>query len=193
MIVCKKPCTLFDVDLLGLGVLAALGVAAWWLVVAPWQQMWSEYAILAAQRATADAGLQTDSRTWDRYQQGLSDLQRTVAGQLDAAPRAATLAQQLRRMTELAETSHLEVTSVAPQPAAEQGAYLVSDIAVSGRGRAHDFILFLDRLAQENPHQSLEACAVRRSLGEGDICDLAWTIRMYLLPDQGEPQPGVAP
>lgn len=193
MIVCKKPCTLFDVDLLGLGVLAALGLAAWWLVVAPWRQMWSDYAILAAQRASAEAALQADSQAWERYQQGLTDLERTVAGQLEAAPRVATLAQQLRRMTELAEAADLEVTSVVPQPAEEQGAYLVSDIAVSGRGRAHDFIRFLDRLAQENPHQSLEACAVRRNLGDGDLCDLAWTIRMYLLPDQDRPQPGAAP
>ena len=55
MIVCKKPCTLYDVDLLGAAGVLALGLAAWWLVVAPWQQMWHDYQALSTARAAAAA------------------------------------------------------------------------------------------------------------------------------------------
>ena len=57
MIVCKKPCTLYDVDLLGAAGVLALGLAAWWLVVAPWQQMWHDYQALSTARAAAAARL----------------------------------------------------------------------------------------------------------------------------------------
>ena len=51
MIVCRKPWTLYDADLLGAAIVLALGLAAWWLEVVPWQRMWHDYQTLSTARA----------------------------------------------------------------------------------------------------------------------------------------------
>ncbi|MCK4340090.1 MAG: type 4a pilus biogenesis protein PilO [Phycisphaerae bacterium] len=191
MIVCKKPWTLYDVDLIGMVGLAVLGLAAWWLILAPWQETWNEYRELAAARSVAQAGLQQDLLELERFEPGLVELEHVLAAEFREVPRAEAFSRLLRQMTSVAEEANLELLNVVPQPAVTKGAYRVSDVQVDGRGRSRDFIRFLDRLALENPYQSLRTCSIsRRATGPEPTCNLAWTIRLYLLPTEVESEPG---
>lgn len=183
MIVCKKPCTLYDVDLIGLVGLAALGLAAWWLVLAPWQTTWNRYRELAVKHLAAESKLQQEVLELKQFQERLAQIEGTVTSQAEEVPHAAWLSRLLRKMTDLAKEAELEVHSVAPQPAIREGEYLVNDIQLTGRGRSHGLIRFLDQLARENPYQSLRYCSITHSAGESDpTCELSLTVRLYLLP-----------
>lgn len=183
MIVCRKPYTLYDVDLLGAAGVLALGLAAWWFVVAPWQQMWHDYQALSAARTAATGRLRDDVKELERFEQGLAQLDGLVTADFGDIPRSDSISQLLRKMTDLAKGEQLELLDVTPQPATASGAYWVSDIKVGARGHSRDFMRFLDHLARENPYQSLQTCSISRATqGPPGLCELAWTVRVYLLP-----------
>lgn len=183
MIVCKKPITLHDVDLMGMAGLAALGLAAWWLVAAPWQQTWTNYGELAAKHRSIETQLQEDVVELERFQQGLAQLEQTLTSQAEKVPRAVSGSRLLREMTDVAKHAQLRILSVAPQPAKRDGDYVINDIQLTARGRSRDFIRFLDRLARDNPYQSLQHCSITRPAGRDEpTCELSWLVRLYLLP-----------
>jgi len=186
VIVCRKPCTLYDFDLLGVAGVVVAALAAWWVVVAPWRQMWNEYRGLVGVRERTERALQQETAALDRFEQGLAQLGDAVAAEADEVPRAAAYAQLLKRMTDAALDAQLDLLNVSPQPVVARGPYLVSDVKLGGRGRSQDFIRYLDRLAQENPYQALQTCALTRAASPGapaaPLCDLSWTVRLYLLP-----------
>lgn len=192
MILCKRPLTIYDVDLLGASGLVVLGLAAWWAVALPWQRTARGYHELAARRAALQNGLHAETDQLERSQQQLAQLTEIVRVQTADAPRPNSLSRQLARMAELAKEVNVELLRVVPQPVAGEGAYTVCDIQVTGRGRSHDFIRFLDRLARENPCQTLRACAITRATDDAAAtCDLRWTVRFYFLPETVAP-PGEA-
>lgn len=183
MIVARKPWIIYDVDLVGAAAVVALAVAAWWFAVLPWQKTWARSRELAAQHATLQAGLRNDVTELEQFQQQLSELEHTVNEEAAEVPRADSVSELLRRMTDLARDADLELINVAPRPATTDGAYLVSDIEVTGRGRSHDFIRFLDQLALGNPYQALRSCTITRpASADRPTCELAWTVRLYVLP-----------
>ena len=190
--------SVYDIDLLGAAVLILLGLASWWIVVAPWQQTWRDYRTLADLRVAARLGIREDSAEIQRSRKELARLEQVVASQVDSTPDADALSNLLRDMTDLAERTDIELLSVVPQPIAEEGIHRVADIKFTGRGRSTQFIKFLDRLAEGNPHQSLMSCSITRQADcmgppeeEADergedaragTCSLMWTVRFYLLP-----------
>lgn len=191
MIVCRRPCTLYDVDLIGLAALAAIGAAAWFFVVAPWGDTWTRYRELAARRTAVETQLQRDLDDLQRFEADLARIQRAGADQAGRAPTAASVSQLLRQVTDLAQVAGLELLSVAPQAMQRDGPYLVHEIQLAGRGRSRDFFLYLDRLAREIPYQSLQNCSISRAATSAEpICDLAWSIRLYLLPEAPAPATG---
>jgi Tfp pilus assembly protein PilO len=191
VIVARTPLKLFDVDVVGLVVLGVVGAAAWWLVIAPWQRLWGDYRTLSAAHAEVRSGLEHDILELERFQKGLAELERVVVEEIGEVPGEDAFPQLLRQMTDVAKASNIEVLNVKPQPATRVGGYMISDIDVGGRGSSHDFIRFLDRLAQVNPFQSLESCALSNTPGASDqACELTWTVRMYLLPNSPAPRTG---
>lgn len=183
MIIARKPWVLYDVDLLGAGTVIALALAACWLTVMPWQRTWARSRELATQHATLQAGLRDDVAELERFEQQLKQLEGVVNTQAAEVPRADSVSDLLRRITDLAKDAELELINVAPRPATVEGAYLVSDIEVTARGRSHDFIRFLDQLAMGNPYQALRSCSITRPASSGrPTCELVWTIRLYVLP-----------
>jgi Tfp pilus assembly protein PilO len=183
VIIARKPWTIYDVDVLGAGGVLLLAAAAWWLAITPWQKTWAHSRELATQRTNLQAGLREDVAELEHFQRQLTQLEGVVAAQTAEVPRADSVSDLLRRMTDLAKDAELELINVAPRPATAEGAYLVSDIEVTGRGRSHDFIRFLDQLALGNPYQALRSCSITHPAG-GDrtTCDLTWTVRLYVLP-----------
>ncbi len=183
MIICRKPITLYDVDVLGAVGVVVLSVAIWWLVVVPWQQTLRRHGETVAQRTAAQARLQADLAASEQFAEEMAQVERAVATQTALVPRSDSLSRLLSELTELAKESRLELLSVAPQPAISEGAYLVSDIQVSGRGQARDFVQFLDQMASNNPYQTLRGCSISRPANNPQAtCDLTWTVRLYLLP-----------
>jgi len=193
VIVCRRPCTLYDVDVLGTLGLVALGIGAWWLVLAPWQQTWSEYRELSTRHAAAVTHLQQEIHELDRFEKELTQIEQVVASQSEQIPRATAISRLLREMTDIAKQSHLELLNVAPQPLADEGDYLVNDIEVTGRGSSHDLIRFLDRFALRNPHQALRACSITHPATAQDAtCEVTWSVRLYLLPGESRSTEGAS-
>lgn len=191
MIICRKPFTLHDVDLLGLVGLTVLGALAWWLVVLPWQRTWASYRELAGRHAAAQASLRGAMAELTKYRDGLDALRSVIAAEAENVPQAASISRMLRDMTGIARESGIEILSVVPRPAARDGDYVVNDIHVLGQGRSLDFMRFLNRLAEANPYQSLQQCSIQRSAEGGEPrCRLAWQIRLYLLPVEAESRRG---
>ena len=191
MIICHRPWKIYDVDAVGAAGVLVFVLAAIWLVLGPWQRTWNSYRRLADERMAVGAKLRDDGAKREQGDQGTKDREQTGGDQLARAPNADSYSRLLSRITDVAKECQLELLSVAPQPATASGAYLVSDVQIGGRGRSRDFILFLDRLAQENPYQSLWACSLSRvPTATEPLCDLAWTIRMYLLPAANDGRAG---
>jgi Tfp pilus assembly protein PilO len=183
MIVSRRPWTLYDVDIVGGASVMLLLLAAVWLVVWPWQRTWREYRHAQTARSEAVKRLEDDRLVLDEFEQSLQPLQQAIASQTRQIPYADSFARLLQQLTDVANEAQLQLLTVQPQPIVESGPYLVSDIHLGGRGRSRDFIRFLDRLAQENPYQSLVTCAVDREAGDSQpACNLSWTVRLYLLP-----------
>ncbi len=183
MIISRRPWILFDVDVLGAAVVLLLGVAAWWSVLRPWQQTWADYRAAVTSRAVVTAKLEEEQLALREFELNLAPLQDTIAAQFKQIPAVDAFSNLLRQLTDVAHEARLELLSVEPQPMLAQGTYLISDIQVGARGRSPDFVRFLDRLAQENPYQTLRLCSIQRpAASEMPTCNLNWTIRMYLLP-----------
>jgi Tfp pilus assembly protein PilO len=181
VIVARKPCTIYDVDVIGAVALVAISLAAWWTALAPWQRTWEGYRAATARYAAARASLHVDVRELEHFRERLSQLESVVRARANEVPRVDALPQLLRQMTEIAKDAQIELLSVTPQPAREEGPHWVCDIQVVGRGRSLDLIRFLGRLAEQNPYQSLRACTiVRPGQAAEPTCDLAWTIRLYM-------------
>lgn len=135
MIVARKPWLLYDVDVIGILGALVLSVAAGWFVFARWQQTWTDYRELAAERSTAQSELQTELHKLEQYESGLAQLRHAVQSQTHRVPSVGALSSLLREMTDIARDVNLEVLSVTPQPLLSEGPYLVSDIPMGGRDR----------------------------------------------------------
>jgi Tfp pilus assembly protein PilO len=173
---------IYDVDVLGAAGLLALGVAAWLLVILPWQRTWQGSDSQRARQGTAETQLQDALAELNAFEQQLQRLEGLVAGQADRVPHTDALPDLLRQISELAQSARLELLNVVPRPAVASGPYWLSDIQIGARGESRDFIRFLDQLARLNPYQTLRAATVTRPPAAGPAaCDLSWTLRLYLL------------
>jgi len=189
MIICRRPITVYDVDLAGffsLGVIAAL---AYYLVAMPLQDRFGEYRTLSARQLTVEAMARQTGNRVRAVEAEVAQLNTTVAELIEQAPQTDSLPRFLNRATDLAERARLEVSQVVPQATRNEGEYIVADVQMSGRGRSIDFIKFLDTLAREDRYHTLQQFSITRSNdGQDERCALSWTLRLYMLP--AEPRSG---
>ncbi len=185
MIITRRPCRIYDVDLIGCGALALLLVAGYWFAARPWLAMWSQYKSVAQARHSAEILLENDLHTLEALEADLARLRSVIVSEVDEVPAVDAQPQLLREITDLAKACNLEVISVVPRAPEVHGVYLIADIDVGGRGASRDFVRFLDRLAATNPYQSLNACLMSHANhNETATCDLFCTVRLYLLPQR---------
>lgn len=184
MIVARRPVLLFDVDVLGLVGVGVLLIAGWMTVLQPWQSTWRSFRSLVTQHQDTAQALEAEIANLKRVEQELERLQQVAQQESAEVLQEASLGNLLREVTRVAEETGITLHSVAPQSAQQQGAYLAMDILITGQGRSHDFIRFLDRVGCDNPCQSLEACSIAHLASEaaGETCRLKWTMRVYMLP-----------
>jgi len=183
MIVCKKPCTVYDVDLAGLSALTVLGLLTYFAVVVPMRMHWNSYRDLSARQHSSETAVRQTGNQLRRVEADVTRLQAAIVTLARQAPQPGSLPQFLSRATVLAEGTQLEVFQVIPHATRAVDECLVADIEMSGRGHSLDFIRFLDALARENPYQSLRQFSItRREQSDDGLCDLSWTIRLHMLP-----------
>jgi Tfp pilus assembly protein PilO len=183
MIVCKKPCTIYDVDLAGLSALTVLGLLTYFVVVLPVRTHWDTYRELSARQHSSETAIRQTDGQLRKAESDIARLQAAIVKLSRQAPQAGSLPQFLSRATVLAEGAQLEVFQVVPHATRAVDECLVAEIEMSGRGHSLDFVRFLDTLARENPYQSLQQFSItRREESDDGVCDLSWTIRLRMLP-----------
>jgi Tfp pilus assembly protein PilO len=185
LILCRKPVVLHHVDALGLAYVGLALAASYFLVLAPWQEVWRTSRALAVRQVAAEQQLARDAAALEQAQAALDRLATAVQSAGAQMPPADGLARVLRELTDTAAATHLDLRSVTPLPAARAGDYVVNDVQVVAAGRCGAFIQFLDQLAVDNPYQSLQHCTLTRPVGAVEpACELSWVLRFYLTPDE---------
>jgi hypothetical protein len=184
MIVCRKPCTVYDVDVIGMAVLVVLSLAACFCVVIPAGKNGDEYRVLSTEvSSTRNAIAQANGRL-RQVNAEISLLEKAVSERTRAAAKPGELTPFLHQVVSLAEACDLEVAQVLPEPVRRSGGCLVGEARFSGRGNVVDFLRLLDQLGQKTPTFALKAFSIKGAGKPDDSrCILSWTMRLYMLDD----------
>lgn len=195
MIVRGRPCTLYDVDVIGLVALATIALAAYFGVILPGGATTLEYRDLSAKIVAANTAADQTAQRLQAVTQEVEMLQSGVFNRARAAPKPGALTPFLQRVANLAIRCDLRILQVLPQPARQVGGYLLSDICFSGRGRSLDLARLLDQLARQNPYFSLQDFSIKASSDpDNHACELSWTLRLHMLRDETcQPHPSAVP
>jgi hypothetical protein len=188
MIVARKPCTLYDVDVIGVTILTVIALAACFGVILPTGSNASAYRDVSARIVSANAvGDETGERLRNVMRE-IKMLQAGVAEHLDAAPKPGALTPFLQRVASLAVQCELRLAQVLPQPMKQADGYLTCDVSFSGQGRCLAFARLLDELSADNPYFSLQDFSIKASRNAAQpVCELSWTLRLYMLEDEAPP------
>ncbi len=187
MIVCRKPCTLYDVDVIGLVVLLAIVLAACVGVILPAGAKASQHRELSAKIVSASAAADQTGERLRKVNREMKLLQSGVAGHMDSAPKPGALTPFLQRVASLAARCGLEIMQMLPQPVQQADGYRACVVSFSGRGRSRGFARLIHELSWDNPYFSLQSFSIKSSRHTtGSECELSWTLRLYMLED--EPQ-----
>jgi len=197
MIVSRKPWTIYDVDVIGIAVLVIVALAACYGVFLPARANATEYRDLSAQLSAANGEIEKTGQRLQQVNAQISTLQEGVTERVRAAPRPDSLTPRIQRIASLAREYDVEMTQVLPHPITTAAGNLVADVEFSARGHSLDLIRLLDRLARENPYHTVERMAIDgRCINEqvGDTrCNLKWSLRFYMLPDDAAAPAGGKP
>lgn len=185
MIVCRRPCTIYDVDVIGVAVLVVIALAACFGVIVPASANATEYGALSARTAAAHAKTEQTSERLGALNAEIEMLRSGVADRTRAAPKPNAPTPFLQRVASLARDYDLEISQVLPQPVQEADGYLTTEVRFLGRGTYLNFIRLLDQLARDNPYHTLQDFSIRSAADQGDPrCALSWTLRLYMLEDR---------
>ncbi len=194
MILCRKPCAIYDVDLIGLAALAVIALAACFGVIVPASATATECRALSGRIAAADAKAEQTNGRLHRVNAEIDRLQSGVAERTRAAPKPGALTPFLQRVASVAETCELQLTQVLPQPVQKVDGCLLGDVWFAGQGTGLDFARLLDELARENPYYTVQDFSIAH-VGEPDDprCKLSWTLRLQMLEDESSGQTAETP
>ncbi|GAF79456.1 unnamed protein product, partial [marine sediment metagenome] len=140
MIVCQKPFTIYDVDVIGVTALVVIGMAAWFGLVVPAGADASECRGLSATIAQADTRTEQTAARLREVSAQIERLQAGVTQQTRVAPKSGALTPFVQRVASLAEECDLQIARVLPQPVQTAHGYLIGDVRFSGQGTSLDFV-----------------------------------------------------
>lgn len=182
MIVCRKPCTIYDVDVIGIVALLIIGAAAGVGVIGPADANASERRDVTAMIATANVKSEETNSRLRSLNTEIKTLYAGVTQHAELAPRPGALTPLLHRVANLADQCDLQITQVLPQATQEVDGYLQADVWMSARGYSLGFLRLLDQLSRENPYCALRCFSIKRVGNSADErCQLSWTIRLHML------------
>ena len=182
MIVCRKPCVIYDVDVIAITALAAIGLAACFGVVIPATADASQYQELTARITAAKARTDAVNDHVQEVANTIGVLERGVDDRTRAAPKPGALTEFLRRVANLAQLSGLQIVQVVPQPTQRADGYRFATIRYTAHGNSRDFARFVDHLARDNPYFVLREFSIQAGpAADGSRCQLVWTLQLYML------------
>lgn len=190
MILLRKPVRVFDVDVLGVAVLVALGATAYLTAVVPSRAQAEEHRALSSEAMTAEAKVLDAEGRLRGIERLTRELQTTVAERIAKSPTRAEINAIVNSMMLETASANLQIESVEPRPPLRVGDHYVCDVIMVGRGRAPDFVEFLESLAERHPYHSIEMLSIARGAGyEDEACRFEFHLQLHLLPDDMRPAP----
>ena len=194
MIVCRKPVVLYDVDIIAGSILLVIALASYFGVIVPASANATGYRELAAKIEAANGDVSSASTKLSAIHAQIEQLRAGVARQSEAAPKADALTPFLGRIPDLADECGLTLVQVVPRPVKRNEGYLSDDIFFTAKGGSLGFARLLNRLACEHPYFTLEDYSIKRMSGRGQqLCEITWTLRLYMLEDGPANQKGGRP
>lgn len=185
MIVLRRPLTLYDLDVMGVGACLALGGLGLWLAFGGWPRAWHRYQALAQEHAVTANALRQSQQAYTEFQRDLEHLEHLVAQHTANAPHVQARADLLRDLTELALRYQVELRTVIPRALEPGDRCQLGDVELGGRGRLSAIIGFLGELGRRHPYQALQTCRISSGTeADRGICEVTCTLRFHLLDDE---------
>ena len=194
MIISRKLCTIYDVDVIGIAALILIALAAAFAVFVPARASAGQRRALATKIAAANTTAEQVNSRLRTVNAEIGLLQSGVAVRAETAPKPGALTPFLQRVAQLAEQYDLQITQVLPQPTQAAAGYLFTDVELSAHGSTRGFLRLLDQLARENPYCSLQHFSIKHLQTPGEQrCQLSWTLRLHMLAPAPHTLAGVLP
>ncbi len=185
MIVLRKPLPVFDVDLLGIAVMLALGATAYLVVVVPARAQADRRHRLVAELDAARQRTQSAEHELGRLEDLARDLRVLVQERIAQAPTRSEVNAIVNRIMLVAERTGLHISSLEPGSPEQVGDAFVCDVSIEGSGGGPAVVAFLDALAARVPCHSVLALSVDRPPAAADkACRVALRVRLHLLSDE---------
>ncbi len=182
MIIARRPCLIFDVDLIGLAALLGLAAMAWFVAIRPQQQDARKLAQLALQLDQARLTLQQKRDQLRAVQDQTERLAGLLARGKRTEPPARSMAEHVSLVLAAAGRCGLDVIDFTPtDPSGDDPAGLT----LRCRGTSRAFLEFLRTCARREPRHRIERFAIRVR-GDG-VCELECVMR-FIKPTQ-PPEP----
>lgn len=184
MILARRPVTIYDVDVLFLGGIAA-GLALLYVgLAAPLTQQAQAAAVVRAQLRGDQQRLAEMRDALRRVEQDSEQLRTGIQARASHLPRLRQYNETISAIVALAAGHGAEVASIVPGQPQRLDERYASELQLGGRARFADFISFLDQLAREHAYYQLESLALQSAGGGGETPVFSLTIRLFLLPDR---------
>jgi hypothetical protein len=182
LILLQRPVRIFDVDLIGVVMVAIIGIVAYVSVILPAVEGAAIGAQLRQSVALADGSIQRTAERLDQYTRDMKSLHEAVAARAAAAPQARDTTGFPSVVAAAAEATGVHIVQMVPVAPRETERGLVSDLQVVARGSLLELTRLLERLRRERSyHQVLEYSVVEsREVGD-PRCTLTFTLRLCLV------------
>lgn len=184
MILCRRPIKVYDCDVVGLLVVAGLGMATV-LAMLPLLSTQTQKAGLGAALAEARKGLHQSGETLRKIRRQANELEALESQQRGALVSANEMTTSLAGLAGKAAEFGLTLTEIAPQPASAAGELVAIDVRIAASGRAVDLMRLLHALQVEYPWVRLERLEIHATEAAQEQCALSAVIRWFALPSAG--------
>lgn len=185
MILLQKPVRIFDVDLIGIVMVAIIGIVAYVSVILPAVEGAAVGAQLRQSVALADGSIQRTAERLDQYTRDMKSLSNAVSERTAAAPQTRDTSGFPSVVAAAADATGIHIVQMAPVAPRETERGLVSDLQVVARGSLLDLTRLLERLRRERSHHQVLEYSVVESREAGDPrCLLTLTLRLYLFSEK---------
>lgn|GEM_PF-5376504 len=185
MIVLRRPFRVFDVDVLGASLLAALlglGYAGiWW----PASLRHQEKLRSAGHLQQANANLRTAAANLESVRRQTDRIHAEIELCRASAPAVGSIPRYLNQVAAIAEASGLRIDNTIPGRWKDEATRRFVDVEFTARGTSLALTRFLDRLSRDNARQRVTAFSVSAQKGSPDGRSiLSWTVRLFAQPNK---------
>lgn len=184
MIVVRRP-TLFDVDVVGLAIVAGMVLLGWLGIVQPQRAVSSERAELRRAVGAAEQRL-TDMR--ERLASVATDMQRLQAGVADRLVEIPQVTQATRfigLLTDAAGEAGVTIGELQPYPLRGHDAYYALEFDLAGEATSLELTRLIDEIFRRNSYFAIEKLSLTRTAQDDGSCRFDLRIRFFMLREDG--------